>query len=43
MKMLRIPTSKYELCPTKNIRWHYSDIRLYKNKIEGYIFLFLIF
>jgi len=36
-------TSKYELCPTKNIRWHYSDIRLYKNKIEGHIFSYFLY
>ena len=25
-------------CPTKNIRWHYTDTRFFYNKLEGFIF-----
>lgn len=33
-------TIEYETkCPTKNIRWHYSDPRLYYKYIEGNIYL----
>lgn len=34
---LRSKENYHSLCPTRNIRWHYSDVRFEQNTIEGNI------